>query len=66
MNHWALWRSSDALVTNMLGRRLGVKGLSDIFSDLSLGPHDHVWLDLTYGAWSPTAEEHPSGYNDNG
>jgi hypothetical protein len=47
MNHWALWRSSDALVTNMLGRRLGVEGLSDIFSDLSLGPHDHVWLDLT-------------------
>ena len=47
MNHWALWRSSDALVTNMLGRRLGVKGLSDIFSDLSLGPHDHVWVDLT-------------------
>ena len=47
MNHWALWKSSDALVTNMLGRRLGIKQLADIFSELEMGPHDHIWIDLS-------------------
>ena len=47
INHWALWRSSDSIVLNTLGRRLGIKGLSDIFKDLELGPHDHIWVDLS-------------------
>ena len=47
INHWALWRSSDSIVVNTLGRRLDIKGLSDIFKDLDLGPHDHIWIDLT-------------------
>ena len=47
MNHWALWRSSDSFVTNTLGRRLGIKQLGEIFDDLELGPHDHVWVDLS-------------------
>ena len=47
MNHWALWRSSDSFVTNTLGRRLGIKQLAGIFDDLVLGPHGHVWIDLS-------------------
>ena len=48
MNHWALWRSSDSFVTNTLGRQLlGIKQLADIFDDLELGAHDHVWIDLS-------------------
>ena len=47
MNHWALWRSSDSLVMNTLGRRLGIKQLADIFDELQLGPHEFVWCDLS-------------------
>ena len=47
INHWALWRSSDTMVMNTLGRRLGIKNLSEIFDDLDMQPHDHIWLDLS-------------------
>ena len=47
VNHWALWRSSDAFVLNTLGRRLGVKGLADIYKELEMGAHDHIWVDLS-------------------
>ena len=47
VNHWALWRSSDAFVLNTLGRRLGIKGLADIYKELNMGAHDHIWIDLS-------------------
>ena len=47
VNHWALWRSSDAFVLNTLGRRLGIKGLADIYKELETGAHDHIWVDLS-------------------
>ena len=37
MNHWALWRSVRLIVTNTLGRRLGIKQLADIFDELNSG-----------------------------
>ena len=30
-----------------LGRRLGIKKVADIFTDLDMGPHGHIWIDLT-------------------
>ena len=48
MAHWALWGSSDPFATtSTLGRRLGIKQLADIFDDLALGPHVHVWIGLS-------------------
>ena len=47
INHWLLWRSSDAYVVNTLGRRLGYKNLNDVFTQLNFGPHEHLWLDLS-------------------
>ena len=40
INHWALWRSSDMYLMNTLGRRLGIKKLAGVFTDLDMGPHD--------------------------
>ena len=40
-------KKPGSFATSTLGRRLGIKQLAGIFDDLALGPHGHVWIDLS-------------------